>query len=91
MKVAMMWTATLALAGCAVGVYSPSPLASEAKRMAAPQMECPIENVSAYHAESGNYIARGCGKWDEYSCVVSRDETVCHHVRGPFPDRPASP
>jgi hypothetical protein len=43
----------------------------------AQDLECPIEEVSAYEGRGGVYVARGCGKWAEYNCLSTRFDTMC--------------
>lgn len=48
-----------------------SSLSNTAKSRGAVDLQCPVENVAAYRAEGGGYVARGCGRWAEYDCIRS--------------------
>jgi hypothetical protein len=45
-------------------------------------LPCPKDQIVAYPAGNGRYVARGCGKWTEYDCLSSGRgtlyaETIC--------------
>jgi len=47
-----------------------------AQRRGAQDLQCPLEDVSAYRAGDGEYVARGCGRWVQYDCISSGKGTV---------------
>jgi hypothetical protein len=58
----------LALTLCQCVPTAPSRVAQS---RGAQELECPIEQVSAYRAGEGLYVAHGCGHWTEYDCISS--------------------
>lgn len=51
-------------------------LRDAARTRGATDLGCPIERVVTYRAAGGVYVARGCGHWVDYDCVVSATGTV---------------
>ena len=47
-----------------------------ARSRAAGDIPCPQDQVVAYEAAGGRYVARGCHKWVEYDCVSTGRGTV---------------
>ncbi len=57
----------------ASSIVACGPTLSEVARVnGARDLGCPSEQVSAYAATDGRYVARGCGKWVEYVCDRTR-------------------
>jgi hypothetical protein len=69
--------APLALTLCHCVPPSPS---SVAQRRGAEDLQCPLEDVKAYRAGDGEYIARGCGHWVQYDCIASGRGTVARET-----------
>jgi hypothetical protein len=59
------------------GLHCVPPAASGvARSRAAADLPCPEDQIVAYRAGDGRYVARGCGKWTEYDCLSSGRGTV---------------
>jgi hypothetical protein len=68
----------LGLTACA------SSFARTARARGAKDVDCPADLVSAYRAEGGFFVARGCERWVEYICVDAAGP-VCTPVSEPRP------
>jgi hypothetical protein len=60
-------------------------LAHVAKERGAVDLDCPVQLVDAYRAEGGVYVAHGCERWIQYTCVYSGDRPVCMREAEPKP------
>jgi hypothetical protein len=61
----------LGIAACGPG------LADVARQRGAADLDCSPEFVDAYRARGGVYVARGCERWVQYTCVPSAAGPVC--------------
>jgi hypothetical protein len=56
--------------GLALGISACEPgLTQTARARGATDLDCPTELVSAYRAQGGTFVARGCERWIEYVCL----------------------
>jgi hypothetical protein len=63
-----------------------SSLAQTARARGATDLDCPAELVTAYRAQGGVYVARGCERWIGYACYSDRGAgAVCTPQAEPHP------
>jgi hypothetical protein len=46
------------------------------RALAAPDLRCPEARIDVV-GSAGSYVARGCGKWVEYTCIGERSGLTC--------------
>lgn len=52
-------------------------MAVEARTVGVEDLHCPAKEVGSYRVSEGRYVARGCGRWVQYECVMARYGAHC--------------
>ena len=75
--------------GFALGLLACEPsLAQTARARGVTDLDCPADHVTAYRAQGGVYVARGCERWIGYACYSDRAAgAVCVPQADPHPHR----
>jgi hypothetical protein len=61
--------------GSMIGTGCKPHLSDAARARGAADLDCPAERVSAYPAQGGVIVARGCGQWVQYACFYAHGQT----------------